>query len=166
MCRQAAIFVVFTSAKVVDMKKWKIVIIVIATIVQLSVMLAFFAGVGFFLVNYTKNPITIARHPNNQPGTTWVSQDGSVRFTIREDKVGEGTLIHDGKTVCFVLVEDMAVTMMLCDPVIYSNDGIRGEDIYEKWICHFYSKDKFVATVIQTTYFSEGQRIIFCKYQP
>lgn len=105
--------------------------------------------------------------PQVQPNTKWVSEDGTIEFTVSDvEYVGfgdvTGTLTVDGQTVEFVV--DFIVSgpnMFLCPIDLVDNPySIYSE--YEEWVCTYRPK-RFVAVVEKTTFFEVGQEIEFYR---
>lgn len=106
-------------------------------------------------------------HPCSQIDTRWRSEDESITLVVHSDRVRSGKMsVADGQTIWFYLYTDGAADMWLCSSKTSDMHWITGEYIYEYWQCSCVSEREFVATVVDTTYFTEGQEIVFHRINP
>ena len=98
-----------------------------------------------------------------QPDTRWESEDGTITFYVDENCVATGTILINGEEVEICLLEGPLRSVELdVFPIDIVETGITSsEDRYEHWLCSYKSEKRFVATVKNTTYFEEGQKITF-----
>ena len=114
-----------------------------------------------------QTPATAYWSPAQQPNTKWVSEDGTIVFTVNDVEYvsfGDvtGTLTVDNQTVEFVV--DFMVSgpnMFLCPTEMLETPNGDYTD-YEEWICTYRPKH-FVAVVEKTTFFEVGQEIVFYR---
>ena len=72
-------------------------------------------------------------------------------------------MVVDGKTVDFYLSTDMGSGMHLFASEVMETNLETQESEYEYWLCSYYRKDQFSATVKETTYFKTGEVLVFHK---
>ena len=103
--------------------------------------------------------------PDVQPNTKWISEDGTIEFTVSDVEYVEfgdirGTLTADDQTVEFIV--DFAIDGPM---FLYPTEAL-DQDIlsvnYEEWFCTYRPK-RFVAVVEKTTFFEVGQEIVFYR---
>ena len=103
----------------------------------------------------------LGKRPSDQPGTEWVSEDGSI-IMRSVDNVVVGTMTFDDKVIDVHITNDSPTgTWLYLYPASVLDEGVIITSPYEKWSCSYKSKEKFVATVKETTFFEEGQTITF-----
>lgn len=131
---------------------------IIIAICSLAVVLA------VLLFAFVKNYKTYeGNRPVDQPGSVWVSDDEQIKIYIDEELYGHGTILLENETVEFIFSVGPSVEIEL-----FTSESIEGNMLYfdgliEKWIGDFSRKDSFEVTVLETTYFTEGQTIGFYK---
>lgn len=101
--------------------------------------------------------------PCDQPGTEWVSEDGSIKIHVDENQQATGSMNINGTEIPFIL--ELGSGKMMWIDSIEAKDrlGLYPEETYEKWIGDFIWEDKFTVTVEKTTYFEVGQKITFYR---
>ena len=118
------------------------------------------------LLSACSNPATYFWRPDTQPNTKWVSEDGTIEFTVSDVEYVElgdvrGTLTVDNQTVEFVVGFIVSGPNMFLYPTDYADNPYSYSE-YEEWICTYRPK-RFVAVVEETTFFEVGQKIVFYK---
>ena len=151
----------------------------ISSIISLSVKAAFFVSIAFLALIFviisiamtatTIRYVRIDRAPTNQPLSSWESEDGTISFVVDATNRIRGTININGEVIEFSLsIAPGDLSMQLYDIKIIelekSNSRHFSSDYqYEDWDCSYKSKKKFVATVRETTFFKEGQKITFYR---
>lgn len=111
-----------------------------------------------------ENVLIYTRHPFEQHNTVWRSSDGTVEFTVPEDRYcGLGTITKDGDTVEIYVTSDTGSGMYVYNKSVFYDDVIALNSELEKWYCSYKSKKRFIAEVEKTTYFEVGQKIEFTR---
>ena len=106
------------------------------------------------------------RHPSDQPGTTWRTEDGSVVFSVKEyDPSGYGYIQTEEGKVDIVISMGMTTSMIL---ISYAEDHANLEELqplptFARWDTESVRADTFVVKVIETVYFEPGQILTFHK---
>lgn len=96
-----------------------------------------------------------------QPFTTWISEDGTIEINV--ETYGDLTVT--------IKLEDETIQFNDATFVGYNHTIVMGEGdeqnkiLVEWWSCKFKTKNKFVATIDKSTYFQEGQKIVFNKVE-
>ena len=117
-----------------------------------------------FLLSGYQDPIGYHRKSTLQDNTSWKSADGTISYCVNESASGVGTLIVGDKILNIYLFEDFGRGMYILPGELYDSEKIDSKhDRYEYWECSFKSKEHFVATVIETTFFEIGQKIEFYR---
>ena len=97
----------------------------------------------------------------SQPFTTWVSEDESIEIKVKTYGDATGTIKLEDETIDF----NAYFLGHIFSVVLYEGDK-PDEIMIEEWWCSYKSKNKFVAKVSKsTTYFQEGQKIVFRKVE-
>ena len=131
------------------------------------------------------NPILEERRPDKQLMTKWESEDGTIRFEVldtwsrvEEETIDDrtvkvlyggtrilGTIAINGENVAFYAI--FGVDSMSIFPPEYVDVTRPDYDKrYEVLQCRYKSKSHFVATVTESTYLEEGQKIHFYRTNP
>ena len=107
------------------------------------------------------------RHPTEQPGTIWRSEDGTIEFYVPEDETDPfGTMNVDGQTL------DITIYMWLVEPSVTVHlrsvaETYTDHHITEPMILdgnsQVISKNTFCITVWESPYFQKDDIIIFHK---
>ena len=106
------------------------------------------------------------RHPSDQPGTTWRTEDGSVVFSVKENgPSGYGYIQTEEGKVDIVISMGMTTSMIL---ISYAEDYANLEELqplptFARWDTESVREDRFVVKVIETVYFEPGQLLTFHK---
>ena len=109
------------------------------------------------LVAILPSPSMVDKKPCAQLGTTWMSEDGMIVFSVSESGPITGTLMRENQIISlYIAFETGAGTAMY----IYPESGV-AKNHYEYWACSFKSEETFTATVKETTFFEVGQKIVF-----
>ena len=105
------------------------------------------------------------RRPNDQPNTSWVSEDGTIHLYVDENHRGRGTLLRDGEEIPFIFSSDSGVCLYFYTPEGENLPGYGPNSDYTIgiWECKYPRGDHFTATVVQTTYFEVGQKLSFYR---
>lgn len=109
--------------------------------------------------------------PSRQQDTYWVSEDGTMSFYVHNYSNVIGKIQTEDEELVVEFFWDYGSTMQLWS-IDFSKeiDGpYEHEDgyyLYETWRFTPLGKDKFIATVKETTYFEEGERFVFNKATP
>ena len=101
-------------------------------------------------------------NPCIQKNTKWASEDDSIVFTVG-DAGATGKMSVDDSEIEFYMITDMGGTIELHPIEVSETKAIYYEKRYEFWECSYKSKNKFVATVKETTFLKEGEKITFNK---
>ena len=113
------------------------------------------------------SPFVYGRHPTEQPGTIWRSEDGNIEFYVPKDETDPvGTMKVNGETL------DILIYMWTVEPSV----SIHLRSVAETYTDHHItepmildgdsqviSKDTFHITVWTSPYFQEGDTIVFHK---
>lgn len=106
----------------------------------------------------------VGNRPCDQPGSTWRSEDGSISFTVEENGTGDGIGVMNIDDQEIDIIFGRGVTT---DIYIYYADSRIGNTLtepnFEYWVGDFRKSDAFTITVMNTTYYSEGQTIAFYR---
>lgn len=117
------------------------------------------------MLNGCMTPTSAQWRLYNQPNTSWVSDDGSVIFSVDNDGNAMGIIRVNGESVEVIVVEGVERDTGMY--LFYSDHQGRPANQFdnkcEYWQCSYKSPDMFVATVKETTFFEEGQKITFNK---
>jgi len=104
----------------------------------------------------------IGKRPSDQPGTEWISEDGSIIMRFVDGVGVVGTMTFDDKVIDVYITNDSPTgTWLYLFPASVLDEEVVTEKPYEKWSCSYKSKKKFVATVKETTFFEVNQTIVF-----
>ena len=122
-------------------------------ILAVSVLLIF----AIFLVGTLLTRMQYSNRPVNQPNTKWYSEDGKITFETDENGRGIGTIVTK---------DDDVVDIFFCTGRgqsidIYLKNGETNGDIIEMWIGKFIKKDMFIAYIKESTYYENGDKIVF-----
>ena len=98
--------------------------------------------------------------PCDQPETKWVSEDGTIVFSVGENSLSTGT-IQVGDTEIDVFISIGPATQIQ----VYPLESVDGNTVngfpFETWHGDFKHDNRFTATIEETTYFEVGERIVF-----
>ena len=131
---------------------------IIIAICSLGVVLA------VLLFAFVKNYKTYeGNRPVDQPGSVWASDDEQIKIHIDEELYGHGTILLENETVEFIFSVGPSVEIELFASEYTEGNMLYFDGLIEKWIGDFSQKDFFEVTVLETTYFTEGQTIGFYK---
>lgn len=109
-------------------------------------------------------------HPTEQPGTTWATKDGMVTFHVPDESAPLGTpsygTIRTGEDTIEVAfaMSNLAGTVGAYTPEDYAK--LQNGEIafsFEVWTEVSVKTYRFVVRVNRTTYFVEGQELVFYK---
>ena len=127
----------------------KIICIVLILVISVSLY-------GCFYRSY------LGKRPSDQPGTEWISVDGSIIMRSVDNVGVVGTMTFDDKVVDVYITNDSPTgTWLYLFPASILDEEVVTEEPYEKWRCSYKSKKEFIATVKETTFFEVNQTIIF-----
>ena len=107
--------------------------------------------------------------PYRRPDTTWVSEDGTIVFTVSESGSGTGTMTVEDETIEFyfsayfdhgIYIFPISVTTEEIPEPTLPNLLIRDLE-FEYWGNSSTGKDIYIVYVWETTYFEKGQEIVF-----
>lgn len=118
----------------------------------------------FFLTG-CPNPYVYGRHPIEQPLTTWRSEDGRVEFSIPEDMFMDptGIIKADGQEIdvtFYMTTVETGISVVITDSIIWVDGRYQAQHL-EDWGSQVISKKEFRVEVKKTTYFQEGDIIVF-----
>lgn len=149
---------------------------VICVLISLSLLLT---GCRVTLWSFT--------NPTEQPNTIWIGEDGTMEFRISEDGdcAARGTMNVNGETldvIYNIAPAERSITVYLAehwdqfphnalvepDFTVLKNPDLWDEhfmmeDPLERWICNAISTNTFSVKVQKSTYFHEGDIIVFHK---
>ena len=99
------------------------------------------------------------RIPTDQPGTVWVSLDGSLVIEVEDAEFPDvkATLFRENGEALYFDCYMFPQTMISLLP-----DGSRGGRV-EYWAGGYWTKNFFTARVCNSTYFAEGDTLFFRK---
>lgn len=102
---------------------------------------------------------------SNQLNTKWISEDGTIVFSVNDNHLVTGTIDVNGKVMeIYIVTEPEAGTGMHIYPIsVLEYESKSEEDKYEYWICSYETEKEFIATVRKTTFYGVGQKITFHK---
>ena len=102
--------------------------------------------------------------PSDQPETTWSSADGSIIMYIDSEGIGHGTLYIENEIVEFLYANGPGPELYLYLPTAVDDTGVwHYEYMLEEWYGIYRSDNHFKAIVKNTTFFEEGQKILFYR---
>ena len=102
--------------------------------------------------------------PCDQPGTEWVSEDGSIEIYVDENQYATGSMNIKGTEIPFIFSGEIRGERIHIYAIeAKGREGLYPEERYETCRGNFKRKDKFTATVEKTTYFKVGQNITFYR---
>ena len=140
------------------MKKQKIMIALALVLIVLTIL-----GI---------NELTPGLHPTEQPGTTWSTEDGAVTFHIPDHNAPLGTPTYgvinsnnDTINVAFAM-SNLAGVVGAYTPEDYTK--LQNGEVafsFETWTEVSIKENRFVVRVTSTTYFNEGQELVFFKVE-
>lgn len=118
-----------------------------------------------FVLNGCLTPTSAQWRLCRQPNTSWVSDDGSIILSVDNEQCTTGTIMVNGESIEVFALEGMQrdSSMSVFHIDLKGKPINKFKDRCEYWDCSYKSEDKFVATVKETTYFEEGQKITFNK---
>lgn len=138
------------------MKKGTKVAVAVSCSVLGVILLLIIAMVFLFLFcRYTRlsqNPFDV-----DKADSLWTSEDGRVRIEVRYT-YNPGQLLLDDETVEFEVSGDMNSYDLY---LYYPNETMN--EYFELWTWTYCDEDKFIATVVESTYFTEGEQIVFYR---
>jgi len=133
---------------------WKKVMVKTIVILCSSVFALYLIFCFIYGVNRT---IRLNHTPFDHENSIWIAENGNISFKT-EDRLGE--IITEDRTVKFLMRIDMSYGLYL-----YPSDAKNfGDNMIEQWRWSYRGQDKFVATVIQSSYFEEGEKITFYRF--
>ena len=124
------------------------------TVVVFFIALALY---GMYIYRYE------GKRPIDQPGRSWISEDGSIILNTDENQETTGSMTIDGVEIPFLFVDGQGEVIYIYSIDARNRDVLYPEDKYETWMGSFNRKDKFTVTVEKTTYFEVGQKITFYR---
>lgn len=133
-------------------------ILMIFILVVMIIVTAITAFVIHYIVQVEISYIQSDRKPNRQEDARWMSEDGSIEFTV-VDHIAYGTMIVDGNAIDVEFVDGIGPSRMMQVYEPYSAPLHR----YEAWDCWYKSETEFVAKVDKTTFLEKGQKIRFYR---
>ena len=101
--------------------------------------------------------------PVDQPNTTWVAPEHNITIYMEDDVVGHGTMQVGEETIQFLFSNGISVEIELLRMDALDDNAVYPEERFEYWTGDFKHDDHFTATVIESTYFSPGDQIIFYR---
>ena len=102
--------------------------------------------------------------PCDQPGTEWVSEDGSIEIYVDENQYATGSMNIKGTEIPFIFSGEIRGEIIDIYAIeAKGREGLYPEERYETWRGNFKRKDKFTVTVEKTTYFEVGEKITFYR---
>lgn len=100
------------------------------------------------------------KRPCDQPNTEWVSEDGTVYFSVNEKgRIEDGVLLFDDEIKVHVAIGPATEIDIYYLSDVYENH-VSGFP-FEHWVGYFIKDNEFVAVVKETKYFEVGQKIKF-----
>ena len=104
------------------------------------------------------------KRPIDQPGYSWISEDGNIIIKVDENWKGTGVLYVGDDPVDFEYIHGPTTDMYIYLPDCRNSEGaIMPEYRLETWIGYFKSETEFIATVEETTFFTVGEKITFYR---
>ena len=102
------------------------------------------------------------RTPCDQPDTIWISEDGSISIQVNSYQQATGTLWVDNQKITFIFTNAGPKIELY---MLEAKDrlGKYPEERYEYWLGKYKRDDQFTAIVMETTFFTEGDRIVFYR---
>ena len=134
--------------------------------IGISLLVGCFLFLGFVIALGIRWNAHYGKRPNDQPGSQWVSECGSISITVDEKGWGTGVMNVNGEAIDFIFVSGPASMLWLYAPDAENRLGLYPEEEYEHWSGMRWRKDRFVAEVLETTFFEEGDRISFHRISP
>ena len=130
-------------------------------IISCTICIVIFA---FALLNFrwvsSKN-----KRPCDQPNSIWVSGDNNIIIRIDSHQHGKGIIKIDNKEIEFIFTNGPGYNIDLYSISSENCLGLNEEEHYENWTGNFVNRNKFIATVKETTFFTVGDKITFYKKQ-
>lgn len=98
-----------------------------------------------------------------QSDTLWVSEDNTCVFSVDSSGRVTGTIQTNTDAVQVYVVEGVSAdTTIYIFPIEFlENEHYPAYEYYEIWSCNYKSDKKFVITARETTFFQEGEKIVF-----
>lgn len=125
------------------------------TVVVLFIALTLY---GMYIYRYE------GKRPSDQPGTEWISEDGSIKFYVDENLYATGSMNIKDTEIPFIFSGEIRGERIHIYAIeAKGREGLYPEERYETWRGNFKRKDKFTVTVEETTYFKVGQKITFYR---
>ena len=125
------------------------------TVVVFFIALALY---GMYIYRYE------GKRPSEQPGTEWISEDGSIKFYVDENLYATGSMNIKDTEIPFIFSGEIRGERIHIYAIeAKGREGLYPEERYETWRGNFKRKDKFTVTVEETTYFKIGQKIRFYR---
>ena len=104
------------------------------------------------------------KRPSEQPGTDWISEDGSIKFYVDENLYATGSMNIKDTEIPFIFSGEIRGERIHIYAIeAKGREGWYPEERYETWRGNFKRKDKFTVTVEKTTYFEVGEKITFYR---
>ena len=119
-----------------------------------------------FVLNGCISPKWRAGHPSQHPGSTYVSEDGSMTIIIEEDTdTHKGYFEYNGECIDVVYTGIKITSNMITMKSIEQYESNSEEDIVRFRYVTVY-KNRFIVEVVDDfEYFEEGERITFIRYE-
>lgn len=132
--------------------------ILIGTVIGVFILIIVFISYCVYSINSYRE-----YNPYVQKNTEWISEDKRIRFAVPQSGSGKGTLITDtGEEI------DITVVFYIGDKNMevwsdQKNGEITENSLLEKWSGTHYSKNEFIVSVKESTYYDINQTIKFKK---
>ena len=139
------------------MKRYRKLLILALSIMSLVLLV--------LMVDTLKRSITNPWKVCTQANTKWVSEDGAVVFYVNDNLGATGSISIGAEVVDIYMTEGplRSKEMHIYPIEVLENEIISEKDKYEYWICAYLSAEKFVATIVDSTFFNGGQQLIFYR---
>ncbi|HCH28728.1 MAG TPA: hypothetical protein DEW35_04395 [Ruminococcaceae bacterium] len=109
------------------------------------------------------SPIMKLYYPTEQPNTKWISSDKRVCFFVGDkDDLKVTGYIMDGKQKITIRLS-MSPMVTLID--VFQIDENKQENVIEIWVAKKVRKNFLIVEVKTSTFFKEGQIIVFDRYK-
>lgn len=133
--------------------------IVVAVIVFLALLAEILIGIVIVL-----RIVMSSTNVENQIGSKWISEDGLIEFVVQEDGDGLGVMNVDGEILDIELHLGSSIAHINVYSVNDSKDVLTRKCI-ESWEEGDQTSTSFTVTVRYTTYYEEGQIIVFNRVE-
>lgn len=109
------------------------------------------------------SPIMELYYPTEQPNTKWISTDKRVCFFVGDkDDLKVTGYIMDGKQKIEIRLS-MSSLVTIID--VFQIDENKQENVIEIWVAKKVRKNSLTVEVKTSTFFKEGQIIVFDRYK-